>query len=149
MKKDYDLPFSFQNCNIVINREDPRPPITYYVIYGQPLKSVDDDIVRWILWSCIVNIVHLWRWCPGAVIRASGEGQSVPSSHSTPPLYNSSLWVVFLPFHHFGRTFEHLHCTLTIPKSNPISDSIPHQFSVVLVSYVKDGLRPFFRPTEV
>ena len=25
-------------CNIVINREDPRPPITYYVIYGQPLR---------------------------------------------------------------------------------------------------------------
>ena len=97
------------------------------------IKIVDDDIVRWILWSCIVNIVHLWRWCPGAVIRASGEGQSVPSSHSTPPLYNSSLWVVFLPFHHFGRSFEHLHCTLTIPQSNPISDSIPHQFSVVLV----------------
>ena len=24
-----------------------------------------------------------------------------------------------------------------------------NQFSVVLVSYVKDGLRPFFRPTEV
>ena len=26
-------------CNIVINREDPRPPITYYVIYGQPLMA--------------------------------------------------------------------------------------------------------------
>ena len=26
-------------CNIVINREDPRPPITYYVIYGQPLSN--------------------------------------------------------------------------------------------------------------
>ena len=25
-------------CNIVINGEDPRPPITYYVIYGQPLR---------------------------------------------------------------------------------------------------------------
>ena len=27
-------------CNIVINREDPRPPIMYYVIYGQPLSSI-------------------------------------------------------------------------------------------------------------
>ena len=29
-----DLPL----CNIVINREDP-PPISYYVIYGQPLVT--------------------------------------------------------------------------------------------------------------
>ena len=40
-------------CNIVINREDPPPPISYYVIYGQPLIArmfgvfAIDEIIRY------------------------------------------------------------------------------------------------------
>ena len=29
-----------RNCNIVINRADPSPPIRYYIIYGRPLKGL-------------------------------------------------------------------------------------------------------------
>ena len=37
LKKESNLPFSFQNCNIIIIREDP--PILYQVMHGHPLMA--------------------------------------------------------------------------------------------------------------
>ena len=61
------LPFSFQNCNIVINFQDPplcnivinreAPPIPYYVIYRQPLMSEAWKLSRSYLvclWQCLL-----------------------------------------------------------------------------------------------
>ena len=45
-------------CNIVINQEDPRPPIMYYVIYGQPLMYI-----RRSRKICLVWLGEIFRPC--------------------------------------------------------------------------------------
>ena len=42
-EKEFNLPFSVQNCNILIIREDS--PIPYYVIHGQPLMAAQHSTV--------------------------------------------------------------------------------------------------------
>ena len=37
-------------CNIVINREDPSPPIPYYVKYGQPLICMNIWLIKALKW---------------------------------------------------------------------------------------------------
>ena len=47
-------------CYIVINREDPSPPIPYYVIYGQPLTLFSPIWFVKLYWDLQID-VSPWR----------------------------------------------------------------------------------------
>ena len=109
---------------------------------------------RW--WYSLLNSVILYSKHSTSLTMVSWRRDQSLRRRSIRPILTLHTVSTFLhsewSFYHFITLVDHSNiCTVPwpYPQSNPISDSIPHQLSVVLVSYVKDGLRPFFRPTEV